>query len=146
MFNNPLFRTTDELDFVRGPLLTAYLRFEILLWGAIALLSLVAWFSTTFLPAAGPDPTTAGPTLLLLFAFCLVVISVFIAVWRFKRWGVVVLALWSLLLVIGGVVTLFSPDRDWLVLVALAGWIVARGLILLFEIRPKWSYYTNGVW
>ena len=146
MFNRAPFRTTDELDFVRGPLLTSYLRFEILLWGIIALLSLIGWFSTTFLPTTSPSPAAAGPTLLFLFVFCAVIIVVFIAVWRFKKWGVYLVALWTLLLVGGAVVAVFSPERDWLFVIALVGWIVARGLVLLFEIRPKWSYFSNGLW
>ena len=146
MFNLAPFRTTPELDFVRGPLLTSYLRFEILLWGVIALLSLLAWLSATFLPAPGPEPVNAEVTLLLLFAFCAAVIVMFIAVWRFKKWGVIALALWTLLLIVGAVVTLFAPQKDWLFLVALIGWIMARGLVLLFEIRPKWSYFTGGLW
>ena len=146
MFNNRIFRTTPEQDFLRGPLLTAYLRFEILVWAAIAVLSLVSLVGQVLLPAPtepGDPAFTSG--LLGVLAFSAVMLVMFVAVWRFKKWGAVLLAVWTAVMLVGAVVTLFNPPVDWLALLALVGIVVARTAVLLFEIRPKWSYFENGV-
>jgi hypothetical protein len=147
MFNNRLFRTTPELDFLRGPLLTAYLRFEILIWALIAGLSLLALLANVFLPTSQETSAiNAASTLLGLLGFSVLVLLMFIAVWRFKKWGVYVLALWTLVMAVGLVVAVFQPARDWLFVLALLGWLLARGLVLIFEIRPKWPYFAGGWW
>lgn len=146
MFNNRIFRTSDELDFIRGPMLTAYLRFEITLWGVIAALTLIMLLGQSFLPSPGTVPGEAiTPQMLVLLAFCLGVLLLFIAVWRFKRWGAILLALWTLLMVAGAVAALFSPPVDLLAVLALLGLIAARAAILWFEIRPKWRYFEGGL-
>lgn len=146
MFSNRIFRTTEELDFVRGPGLTAYLRFEILLWAAIVLLTLLSVLGETFLPTpVEPTEIDARPALLAVMAFSLGALVVFVAVWRFKKWGVYVLALWTLILAASLVMALFAPALDALFLLALAGFIAARAFILFFEIRPRWSYFQNGL-
>ena len=140
------FRTTPALDFLRGPLLTAYLRFEILVWAAIAGLSLLSLAGEALLPApAEPDKPNFTPGLLGVFAFSALMLVMFVAIWRFKKWGVVLLALWTIVMLVGTIATLLSPPIDWLALLALAGIVVARTVVLLFEIRPKWSYFENGV-
>jgi hypothetical protein len=146
MFNNRLFRTSEELDFLRGPMLAAYLRFEIILWGLIAVLALIVVLGQNFLPSSSSIPAGAiTPQLLLLLGFSLGVVIVFIAVWRFKKWGVLLLALWTLVMVAGLLAALFSPPVDLLALLALLGLIVARGMILWFEIRPRWRYFEAGI-
>ena len=146
MFNNRIFRTTPELDFLRGPLLTAYLRFEILVWAAIAVLSLVSLAGEVLLPApTEPGDPVVAPGLLGVLAFSVVMLVMFVAVWRFKKWGAALLAVWTVVMLVGAVVTLFSPPVDWLALLALVGIVVARTVVLLFEIRPKWSYFENGL-
>jgi hypothetical protein len=146
MFSNRIFRTTPALDFLRGPLLTAYLRFEILVWAAIAGLSLLSLAGEALLPApAEPGEPNFTPGLVGVFAFSLLMLVVFVAVWRFKKWGVVLLALWTVVMLAGTIATLLSPPIDWLALLALAGIVLARMVVLLFEIRPKWSYFENGV-
>ena len=143
MFNTRIFRTTKELDFLRGPLLAAYLRFEILLWLAIAVLGLLALLGELFLPA--PRTISTAPDLAVLLAFSTLALVVLVAVWRFKKWGVVALLLWTLILAGGALASLFSPPVDWFAVLALLGFVTARTFILLFEIRPKWAYFTGGI-
>jgi hypothetical protein len=146
MFNNRVFRTTPELDFLRGPMLSAYLRFEILLWGLIAVLSLLMLLGQIFLPTPGTTPTELlTPGLLATLAFSLAVVFLFIAIWRFKQWGVYLLALWTGLMIVGAVAAIVDPARDWLLIIALLGLIMARSAILWFEIRPKWRYFEGGL-
>ena len=146
MFSNRIFRTTPELDFLRGPLLAAYLRFELLVWAAIAVLSLLSLAGETLLPApTEPGEPDFTPGLLVTFAFSAVMLVMFVGVWRFKKWGVVLLAVWTAVMLAGAVVTLLRPPVDWLALLALVGIVIARTVVLLFEIRPKWSYFENGV-
>ena len=146
MFNNRIFRTSPELDFLRGPLLSAYLRFEILLWGTIVVLSLLVLLGQSFLPTPSTVPAEqVRPQLLATMAVSLGVVILFIAVWRFKKWGVILLALWTVVMIVGALLALFSPPVDVLLLLALLGLIVARSVILLFEIRPKWRYFEGGI-
>ena len=146
MFSNRIFRTTPALDFLRGPLLTAYLRFEILVWAAIAVLSVVSLAGEALLSAPSePGEPNFTPGLVGVFAFSALMLVMFVAVWRFKKWGVVLLAAWTLIMMVATVATLLSPPVDWLALLALAGIALARTVVLLFEIRPKWSYFENGV-
>lgn len=146
MFSNRIFRTTPEQDFLRGPLLTAYLRFEILVWAAIAVLSVVALAGQVLLPApTEPGQPAFGPGLLVVLAFSGLMLVAFVAVWRFKKWGVVLVALWTAVMLVGAIATLLSPPVDWLALLALLGVVVARTVVLLFEIRPKWAYFDGGV-
>lgn len=146
MFSSRIFRTTDELDFIRGPQLAAYLRFEMLLWAAIALLSLLSLAGAVFLPApAEPGAADARPALAVTALFSTGALVVFVAVWRFKKWGVLVLALWTAVLVMAAAAALVSPPQDWLFIVALVGFIVARVVVLIFEIRPRWPYFQSGL-
>lgn len=146
MFNNRLFRTTPELDFLRGPMLSAYLRFEIILWGFIALLGLLMLLGQNFLPSPSTIPAEViTPQMLVVVAVSLGIVTLFIAVWRFKKWGVVVLALWTGLMVGGMLLALFSPPVDLLAVLALLGLVIARLAILWFEIRPKWRYFEGGL-
>lgn len=146
MFSNRIFRTTPELDFLRGPLLAAYLRFEILVWGAIAILSLLSLAGGALLPTPiEPGEPNFAPGLLGVLAFSAMMLVMFVAVWRFKKWGVILLALWTAVMLAGAIATLFSPPVDWLALLALLGIVVARAAVLLFEIRPKWPYFESGL-
>jgi len=147
MFNNRLFRTTEELDFLRGPMLSAYLRFEITLWGVIALLSLLMLLGQNFLPSPSTIPAEAiTPQMLTVVAVSLGVVILFIAVWHFKKWGVVVLALWTGIMIAGMFAALLSPPVDLLLVLALLGYITARSAIFWFEIRPKWRYFEGGLY
>lgn len=141
-----MFRSTPEMEQQRGPLLSAYLRFEMLLWAAIAILSLLIVLGDTFLPmpSSSNEPDTT-PAMLGVLAFSVAAYLVLQAVYRLRQWGVYVLALWTVVLVVGLLVALFSPPVDLLLVLALAGFIVARTFMLLFEIRPRWSYFRGGI-
>jgi hypothetical protein len=147
MFLNRIFRTTPEQDFERGPMLAAYLRFELLMWGAIALLSLLSLGGGLLLPTptapGAPDPAAS---LAVTLAFSLGALLVFIAVWRFRRWGVIALILWTAALIVALLTALLTPPQDWLVALALVGFIVARVLVLGLLIRPRWHTFRGGLW
>ena len=141
-----MFRSTPEMDHQRGPLLSAYLRFEILLWAAIAILSLLIVLGGTFLATPSlPAETSSAPVMLGTLIFSLLAFIILMAVYRLKKWGVYILALWTIALVVGLGVALFTPPVDVLFVLALVGFIVARAFILLFEIRPKWVYFSGGI-
>lgn len=136
----------EDLDFVRGPGLASYLRFEMLLWGAIAVLSLLSLLGRLLLPM----PTESNepdyiPGLAGVLLFSLGALVIFAAVWRFRKWGVYALALWTGLLIVALVSSLLSPARDLLLALALAGFIVARVMVLFFGIRPRWPYFRGGL-
>jgi hypothetical protein len=141
-----MFRSTPEMDHQRGPLLSAYLRFEILLWAAIAILSLLIVLGQSFLPTPSlPDAPDSPPVMVGMLVFSLLAFIILMAVYRFRKWGVYILSLWTLALAVGLGAALFTPPVDLLFLLALAGFIVARTFILLFEIRPKWVYFKGGI-
>jgi hypothetical protein len=129
----------------RGAFLSFYIGVEILILiftAAIIFLGFISNLVVRSFDSTDTELAEPGAQLSQLLIAVTLLIS-FIAIWRLKRWGVALLIVLVIITTLINLTNLLSGMRNNYVWIGL-GFAIARTLVIIFAIKPKWQYFEKG--